>query len=839
MMKRFTLLTFLVAQFISIDLFSQARIENKLTFYDAESWILFEDYKEALPEYLQLLKSYPNNSNLKYRIGQCYINTPGEKEKAIGYLEESVKNINPKYREGRFRETGAPYEALYHLANAYRINDQLDKAIETYMLFRKNMNTRIYDSVIVNQQIQSCLTAKELMAKPFFVREKNIGNSINDKNSEYNPVISDDEKIMIFTKGEAFYDAILYSVKTNGAWSSPINMNELLKVDRDIYPTSLSKDSKTLYLYNSADYDGNIFSTVFANGGWSPISKLNDNINTKYWESHATISHDNKKLYFTSNRKGTLGGLDIYVSKIDSSGNWGPPDNLGPVINTPYNEDTPFLSEDDKTLFFSSRGHYNMGGYDIFYSTLLDNGEWSVPLNAGYPLNSTDDDQFFKPVKDGYEGYFAKYNPNGFGKQDIYRIEVFSENHPRKFYVMGLARGADLLSSVKVSAMNTINPSQTMVVYSNPKTGQFELQTQQGNFDITYEADGSEKLKTNFTFPLLNPSDTFILPEVLLAKTDFIADLLVKREGALTVNKDEPVLFPLKVEPNSTLTVEHWVGDKLVSTENYVTTDSTFNYKMVPQTGDNRVTFKLTDRYGNAATSEVLITRKKPVIERKDVRVIYRKVPADKQAAALAEIEKRRADSIMALADPSIAVLKEKILAYSEISESGERLRQSVNATEDKKILKAGSWLQSIYNESITRDLTDMQMADMFGVIGSLPGTKADSFLQNFADAAEEPLLSWLNSINLKKEKITTPSDLILYILRNKAKKNIPDEVVFNSLANLIKSQNIPVDTIKSRTTASEKNNLRYLWWLLIAAGFIFFFIIIFRRLKGKNNKEE
>jgi len=839
MMKRFTLLTFLVAQFISIDLFSQARIENKLTFYDAESWILFEDYKEALPEYLQLLKSYPNNSNLKYRIGQCYINTPGEKEKAIGYLEESVKNINPKYREGRFRETGAPYEALYHLANAYRINDQLDKAIETYMLFRKNMNTRIYDSVIVNQQIQSCLTAKELMAKPFFVREKNIGNSINDKNSEYNPVISDDEKIMIFTKGEAFYDAILYSVKTNGAWSSPINMNELLKVDRDIYPTSLSKDSKTLYLYNSADYDGNIFSTVFANGGWSPISKLNDNINTKYWESHATISHDNKKLYFTSNRKGTLGGLDIYVSKIDSSGNWGPPDNLGPVINTPYNEDTPFLSEDDKTLFFSSRGHYNMGGYDIFYSTLLDNGEWSVPLNAGYPLNSTDDDQFFKPVKDGYEGYFAKYNPNGFGKQDIYRIEVFSENHPRKFYVMGLARGADLLSSVKVSAMNTINPSQTMVVYSNPKTGQFELQTQQGNFDITYEADGSEKLKTNFTFPLLNPSDTFILPEVLLAKTDFIADLLVKREGALTVNKDEPVLFPLKVEPNSTLTVEHWVGDKLVSTENYVTTDSTFNYKMVPQTGDNRVTFKLTDRYGNAATSEVLITRKKPVIERKDVRVIYRKIPADKQAAALAEIEKRRADSIMALADPSIAVLKEKILAYSEISESGERLRQSVNATEDKKILKAGSWLQSIYNESITRGLTDMQMADMFGVIGSLPGTKADSFLQNFADAAEEPLLSWLNSINLKKEKITTPSDLILYILRNKAKKNIPDEVVFNSLANLIKSQNIPVDTIKSRTTASEKNNLRYLWWLLIAAGFIFFFIIIFRRLKGKNNKEE
>ena len=190
-----------------------------------------------------------------------------------------------------------------------------------------------------------------------------------------------------------------YSTKTNGQWSGPVNMNELLKVDRDLFPTSISNDGKTLYLYSSADYDGIIYTSQFENGIWSPLVKLNENINTKYWESHATISHDNKKLYFTSNRKGGYEGLDIYVSERDSTGDWGPAKNLGPVINTPYNEESPFLSKDDKTLFFSSRGHFNMGGYDIFYSTLLPDGEWSVPLNVGFPLNSTDDDVFFKPVK--------------------------------------------------------------------------------------------------------------------------------------------------------------------------------------------------------------------------------------------------------------------------------------------------------------------------------------------------------------------------------------------------------------------------------------------------------
>ena len=386
MIKRFVLFTLLLASIINLKTTGQSKAENRDKFYDAESSVLFEDYKEALPLYLQLLKSYPDNANFKYRIGQCYINTPGEKAKAISYLEDAVKHIDTKYQEGKFRETGAPYDVLYYLANAYRITNQLDKAIDTYEQFKKNLDTEIYDSVVVNLQIRSCRNAKELMKMPLFIKKTNLGRMINGTGSEFNPVVSDKEDMIVFSRGEAFYDAILYSTKVNGQWTGPINMNEILKVDRDIFPSSLSRDGKTLYLYSSADYDGTIYTSKFEKGTWQPLVRLNDNINTKYWESHATISHDNKKLYFTSNRKGSFGGLDIYLSKRDSTGDWGPAVNLGPVINTPYNEESPFLTQDDKTLFFSSRGHFNMGGYDIFYSTLLDNGEWSVPLNVGYPL---------------------------------------------------------------------------------------------------------------------------------------------------------------------------------------------------------------------------------------------------------------------------------------------------------------------------------------------------------------------------------------------------------------------------------------------------------------------
>ena len=948
MIKRLILLTPLVILLIGNNLFSQARIDNKNTFYDAESWILFEDYKEALAQYQKLVKYYPNNYNFKYRVGQCYINIPGEKEKAIGFLEDAVKNINPKYREGRFRETGAPYDAYYYLANAYRINNQLDKALETYRLFLKNLDPKVYDSTIVRKQIESCLNAKKLMNTPLYVREKNLGNTINQGNSNFDPVISDDEKTMVFTRSEAFYDAIMYSTKTNGQWNSPLNMNEILKVDRDLFPTSISSDGKTIFLYSSADYDGVILTTTLKNNVWSPPVKLNDNINTKYWESHATISHDSRKLYFTSNRKGTLGGLDIYVSKRDSTGDWGPAANLGPVINSPYNEDTPFLSDDDKTLFFSSRGHFNMGGYDIFYSTMLDNGQWSVPLNVGYPLNSTDDDVFFKPVKDGYEGYIAKYDPSGYGKQDIYRVEIFSDEHPRKFLIRGIAKVSDLLKnfrdSVRITAMNIKNPDQMVVVYTNPATGEYQFQVPQGNYEVTYNSPSGEEIKKDLSLALNDPADSINMPQTVLPKTDFEAELSVETNKNISVTGGDSVNVPLKLEPNSILTIEQWAGDSLVYSGNVTVPDSSFNYKLLPQPGDNKIVFKVTDKYNNSTSSDILITREEKAEPVPLVRPEYKKVIAGKQVAALADLMKNRAgdklkrvitgldlknrqfskvddlvdlikeeasaagisasevdmtalkvasmDNILTQAavnllafyaesglkqileavdidklrlktwkdlldyvtdrsnagitgenvndlasmiiagpDPAIALIREKILAYSSVTEDGQLIREAVEATEVKPILKAGEWLKSVYDESLSRGIDDLKMADMFATISVSPDTDIDDFTAKFAGIADAPLRSWLNSITLKKEKIRTPSGLFMYILDNRNNAGVTDDDLFGSIARLAAAGDVTPEAIREQMTHGKERKF-WLLWIVAGAGIIWFLVFIVRKKK-------
>lgn len=610
---------FLILSF-STNLASQSGIANRMNFREAESLILFEDYREALPIYQELLNLYPDNSNFKYRIGQCYLNLPGEKVKAISYLEEAVSNINPDYREKKFREKGAPYDALYYLANAYRIDLQLGKAIETYRLFMEKLDPKTYDTTIVAFQIRSCENARVLMAAPVFIKEENLGRVINNESSEFNPVVSADETILVFSRRLPFYDAIMYSVKVNGSWTEPRNMNEILKIDRNIYPSSISADGKVLYLYNSDDHDGNIFSSTFENGTWGPAVKLNDNINTKYWESHAAVSYDNMKLFFTSNRKGGYGGLDIYVSERDTTGDWGPAVNLGPVINTRFNEETPFLSRDGKTLFFSSGGHFNMGGYDIFYSSLLSDGEWSVPLNAGYPLNTTDDDLFFMPMNQGYEGYYSKAGITGYGGQDIYRIEIFSDNHPRKFRVSGIAKidnpGKSPASNIRISSFNIRNPEETSENFANPETGSYELSVNHGDHILIYETNGREALRKNIHLPLASKSDAFILPPAILPFTGSEAILESGMESNIEAYENDTIVIPLKTEPKSLLTAEHWYGDSLLNTGQFNIDDSLFNLKISPHRGGNRLMLTLRNQYGNSAEKEFFITaeRKKEKI---------------------------------------------------------------------------------------------------------------------------------------------------------------------------------------------------------------------------------
>jgi tetratricopeptide (TPR) repeat protein len=801
-MKRVALLIFLLILIPVDDLLSQAIIENKINFYEAESWVLYEDYKEALPLYLRLAKIYPGNANYKYRIGLCYLNIPGEKHKAISYLEEATRNINLKYKEGKFKENGAPYDSYFYLANAYMIDNQIDKALETYNIFKKNLNNRIYDSSIVNLQIKACYYAKEKMKEPVFIRQENLGSSINSTYSECNPVLSNDESMMIYTKVLPFYDAIMFSVKTDTGWNDPVNLNEQMKVDYNFYPTSISCDGKELFLYSPDNYDGVIYSSRFVNNSWSSPEKLNDNINTKYWESHATISHDNSRLIFTSNRKGTLGGLDIYVSSRDTAGEWGPASNLGPVINTPLNEETPFLSRDDKTLFFSSRGHLNMGGYDIFYSSLDDHGKWSVPLNAGYPLNSTDDDIFFAPVNEGYQGYFARYNLGGLGRQDIYRVEMYSDLHPRKFFVRGMVTttnpGLTPKESIRIIARNSNHPDQQVVAFSDPLTGQYDFIAPQGNYEITYESSLGEPLTKEVTLPVSHPSDSILLPGMILPGAAVIAavDTASRRQGSPTIidtissSRDTLHEKPPLTSP--------WI-DSLVAVNEPV----------------------VKPEYGS------VIARRRAAI----FAELSKRLPDEKLGKIMGKI-----DTQVLQADTSGLLIKsliEKIEAYSENDPSEEAFRLALANTGAKGILKPGEWFGEFYHDARNRSMENRTLADMFAAISSYPGTEVNTYAVDLALHSEEPSRSWIKSLNTRQERISTPAELILFTLDQRERKNIPDIVYFNGLANLVISNNIPTEVIKARPAPPENIEPHYLWLVPVAALIALIIRFFMKKRKG------
>ena len=404
-------------------IYAQENKELQESFLEAEYFLMNEDYSDALTYYLQLYEKLPDNANLAYCIGVCYLNIPTKKNLSVEYLETASKNMSAKHKEGSINETDAPYDALFELGNAYRINFKFEMAKET---FAKYLETLLPDDHVnidfIKHQIEVCDMAKDLISKPVAFTEENLGGLFNDEKDNFNPLISADGKTFAYMVSLKFYDAVMFSRLVNGKWTPPLNITPELQSDGDFYISCLSADGKLLFLSKDDNETSDIYVSSYDGSHWSRTIKLNKNINTKYWESHAFISEDGNQLVFASDRPGGFGGLDLYLSR-KINGDWGPEVNLGPEINTEFNEDRPFLINNGKTLFFSSQGHESIGGYDIFRSDLQTNGLWSNPKNLGYPINTPDDDIFFMPVGDGKSGYYSRVRESGgFGKQDIYKI---------------------------------------------------------------------------------------------------------------------------------------------------------------------------------------------------------------------------------------------------------------------------------------------------------------------------------------------------------------------------------------------------------------------------------
>lgn len=402
----------------AVPLSAQKKSELKAIWLEAQSHYLYEEYELANPLYLILNDLIPGNANIKYKIGNCYLNILDEKQKAIPFLEAAVKNTSYDSKTDKLKETRAPLDAYFSLGNAYRIANMLDSATLTYQMFRRLVSEagEMENQDFINQQMQACNIALEQMKTPVLVSVKPYKEYLNQGSVNDRPVMSFDGNTMAYTERRGLESVVYVTRREGESWGTPTDITAQSMMGTDCHTSSLNDDGTELYLYKNDNYDGNIYVTKYTGGKWSPITKLNDFINTKFYESHASISADGKKLYFTSNRAGGIGELDIWMSERDATGDWGVPVNLGSTTNTPFNEETPFISKDGLTLTFSSEGHSSMGGYDFFKSVNVA-GTWGKPVNLGYPLSTTDDDLGFQPFDDFAFGHYSLMT--GYKKKEI------------------------------------------------------------------------------------------------------------------------------------------------------------------------------------------------------------------------------------------------------------------------------------------------------------------------------------------------------------------------------------------------------------------------------------
>jgi len=488
-MRRYLLI--LIVVLFHIQSPGQSNEELRAIFVEAESHYLFGEYELANPLYLILDGFMPGNANIKYKIGNCYLNIPDEKKLAIPYLEAAVGNASYEANAESFREQRAPLDSYFSLANAYRIENEFNKALNTYERLNELMlqNDKLVNADFIDQQISACRNALKFVETPVVFITEDLGPDINLGSINGSPAVSGDGNSMVFTEQRGLENAIFYIRKEFRRWGEPIEITHQLGDAKDCHSTCLNYDGTELYLYKNDNYDGNIYVSKYVNGSWSNISKLNRNINTRFYESHAAISTDGSRLYFTSNREGGEGNLDIYVSEKDDKGDWGQAVNLGSAVNTPFNEDTPFISINDSILYFSSEGHTNIGGYDIFETRKL-GGVWKAPRNIGFPLNSPDDDLFFNPFNNGANAYFSM--PAGYKEKHIYYITMGQADRVnRMFEIKGVVSLSDTVvkfnEDYRIILYSKIKEDTVDISFPNESSGYYSFLVRGDEYTLTYE----------------------------------------------------------------------------------------------------------------------------------------------------------------------------------------------------------------------------------------------------------------------------------------------------------------------------------------------------------------
>jgi outer membrane protein OmpA-like peptidoglycan-associated protein/tetratricopeptide (TPR) repeat protein len=480
-----------------------------------------ENYRASIPFYEQVLAKEPNNALALFRAGIAYMSF--DKEKASDYIYKAQK-LKPKVAK----------DVEYWLGRVDHLNYNFDEAIQHFQAYNTTLKQKDSRKKDLAQLIQHSKNAKVQFNSPKDIFVKNLGPTINTQYSEHSPVISNDDKLLLFTsRGENVTGAGSTTSKDKGNVASDgeyyEDIFEAKRIDDDEWekPRSLSGalngkghdasiqvfDNDTKMLMYRQDENGDIFYSERSGGDWTQPKKLNGNINSKAYESDAYITPDGKTIYFSTGKYSEDGTLDIYYSTRQPGGDWGPAKSIGNAINTQYDDDSPYLSRDGKTLYFSSRGHNTMGGYDIFKSEWDSVGnKWGRPENMGYPINTPDDDTYYRLSPDGSYAYLSSYRIGGYGEKDIYTIN-YIKNAIIRGKVFSKRDSSTVIPGVELVFSGT-QADKTALSYrdvTKPETGDYSVNVLSGRtYQVAVSKDGKNIETQEFAVPISTNDSTVV-----------------------------------------------------------------------------------------------------------------------------------------------------------------------------------------------------------------------------------------------------------------------------------------------------------------------------------------
>jgi outer membrane protein OmpA-like peptidoglycan-associated protein/tetratricopeptide (TPR) repeat protein len=422
-------------------------------------------YKKAIPFYKSAIAYNSENAELNLLIAICYLRSDPKSE-ALVHVQKAFdlkEDVHPKLG--------------FFLGRALHHNLEFAKAIDEYNAYKESLSeSRLKEQApIIDKYIAECESGIKIKKKTARVIINNLGSNINSEFDDYGSILSADGSSMVFTsrrgvKGDRmnlidnkYFEDIYTSNFVSGKWEEAVNIGKPVNSDWNDAVVSLSEDGQKLIFYRGRERDGDLYSATLKGDKWKNIHDLTHKLNKKKsQESAICFNADGTTAYIVSDLdKDSYGGKDIYYTMLDETGKkWSKPVNLGDIINSEYDEASVYITPDEKTIYFSSKGHNTIGGYDIFVSEYKYDS-WTVPRNLGLPINSPDDDLFMSILMNGRDAYYATIRKEGKGGFDIYHATLLGPEKP-----LLLSNEDELIASIAIPVQESFIEESMQINYT-------------------------------------------------------------------------------------------------------------------------------------------------------------------------------------------------------------------------------------------------------------------------------------------------------------------------------------------------------------------------------------